>query len=58
MEADGVKYSSSGTTLSALLNGIDGVSAQGRHILIMSTEAIEQLDNALPYPWRVDIVWL
>ncbi|OJZ88845.1 hypothetical protein ASPFODRAFT_109735, partial [Aspergillus luchuensis CBS 106.47] len=50
-----VKYSSSEITLPALLNGIDGVSAQGGHILIMSTKAIEQLDNALPYPWRVDM---
>ena len=55
MEADGMKYSSSEITLSALHNGINDVSAQGGHILIMSTKAIEQLDNALPYPWRVDM---
>ncbi|KAI3017328.1 hypothetical protein CBS147347_10324 [Aspergillus niger] len=46
---------SSGITLSALLNVIDGVSAQEGRILIMTTNHIEKLDSALLRPGRVDM---
>ncbi|KAI9045864.1 uncharacterized protein KD926_007167 [Aspergillus affinis] len=46
---------SKGITLSALLNVIDGVSAQEGIILIMTTNYIEKLDDALLRPGRVDM---
>ncbi|THC88473.1 hypothetical protein EYZ11_012075 [Aspergillus tanneri] len=45
----------SGVTLSAFLNIIDGVSAQEGRILIMTTNHIERLDEALLRPGRVDM---
>ncbi|KAI9034836.1 BCS1 and AAA domain-containing protein [Aspergillus affinis] len=59
-ECDSLEYHSSerrssGITLSALLNVIDGVSAQEGRILIMTTNHIEKLDDALLRPGRVDM---
>ncbi|OJZ79746.1 hypothetical protein ASPFODRAFT_521242 [Aspergillus luchuensis CBS 106.47] len=42
-------------SLSALLSGIDDVSAREGHISIMTTNATKQLDNTLLCPERVDI---
>ncbi|GLA56269.1 hypothetical protein AnigIFM63604_006998, partial [Aspergillus niger] len=55
MEANGEKQSTNAIALSALTNGIDDLFAQGSHILIMTTNAIEQLDNALLHPWRIEM---
>ncbi|EDN04866.1 predicted protein [Histoplasma mississippiense (nom. inval.)] len=41
-------------SLSALLNALDGVSSQEGRLLIMTTNHIERLDNALIRPGRVD----
>lgn len=41
-------------TLSGLLNAIDGVSSQEGRVLIMTTNHIEHLDEALIRPGRVD----
>ncbi|KAJ5111926.1 hypothetical protein NUU61_001556 [Penicillium alfredii] len=43
-----------GITLSALLNCLDGVGAREGRILIMTTNHIEKLDEALTRPGRVD----
>lgn len=43
-----------GLTFSGLLNAIDGVMAQEGHLLIMTTNHVEQLDPALIRPGRVD----
>ena len=42
-------------TLAALLNIVDGVSAQEGRVLIMTTNHIDQLDPALIRPGRVDM---
>jgi len=42
-------------SLSALLNVIDGVAAQEGRVLIMTTNHIEKLDEALIRPGRVDL---
>lgn len=42
-------------SLSGLLNAIDGVSSQEGRILIMTTNAPQQLDRALIRPGRVDV---
>ena len=55
LECHGSERRSSGITLSALLNVIDGVSAQEGRILIMTTNHIEKLDDALLRPGRVDM---
>jgi chaperone BCS1 len=44
-----------GITLSAILNVLDGVSAQEGRILFMTTNHIEDLDHALVRPGRVDM---
>jgi chaperone BCS1 len=44
-----------GISLSALLNVIDGVASQEGRILIMTTNHIEKLDEALIRPGRVDM---
>ncbi|OJD21155.1 hypothetical protein ACJ73_07507 [Blastomyces percursus] len=41
-------------SLSALLNALDGVSSQEGRLLIMTTNHIERLDDALIRPGRVD----
>jgi chaperone BCS1 len=46
--------SKSGLTLSGLLNALDGVTSQEGRILIMTTNHIEHLDDALIRPGRVD----
>ena len=46
--------SQAGVTMSGLLNAIDGVGAQEGRILIMTTNTIENLDEALIRPGRVD----
>ena len=43
-----------GVTLSGLLNALDGVGSQEGRILIMTTNYIERLDDALIRPGRVD----
>ncbi|RDH26701.1 P-loop containing nucleoside triphosphate hydrolase protein [Aspergillus welwitschiae] len=55
LERHGSERRSSKITLSALLNVIDGVSAQEGRILIMTTNHIEKLDGALLRPGRVDM---
>lgn len=54
-ETDDHKRQSNGITLSAFLNVIDGVSAQEGRILIMTTNNIDQIDDALKRPGRVDM---
>ncbi|KAL4950835.1 P-loop containing nucleoside triphosphate hydrolase protein [Aspergillus filifer] len=44
----------SGVTLSGLLNVLDGVSSQEGRVLIMTTNHIEHLDDALIRPGRID----
>ncbi|KAJ5998010.1 hypothetical protein N7522_009670 [Penicillium canescens] len=46
--------SGSGVTLSGLLNVLDGVSSQEGRVLIMTTNHIEHLDEALIRPGRTD----
>ncbi|EGE08382.1 hypothetical protein TEQG_07492 [Trichophyton equinum CBS 127.97] len=43
-----------GLSLSGLLNAVDGVSSQEGRVLIMTTNHIEHLDEALIRPGRVD----
>lgn len=45
-------------TLSGLLNAIDGVASAEDRILFMTTNYIEQLDEALIRPGRVDLIQL
>ena len=45
----------SGVSLSALLNAIDGVSSSEGRVLIMTTNAPDALDRALIRPGRVDM---
>lgn len=49
------KQTRSLVTLSGLLNAIDGVGAPEGHVLIMSTNHIEKMDEALVRAGRVDI---
>ena len=43
-----------GITLSGLLNAIDGILAPEGHVLIMTSNHIEELDEALTRPGRID----
>jgi chaperone BCS1 len=52
--ADQEKESKSAVTLSGLLNMLDGVSSQEGRILIMTTNHIEHLNEALIRPGRSD----
>ncbi|KAI9639993.1 hypothetical protein NHQ30_011552 [Ciborinia camelliae] len=52
---NGPREQSSKISLSALLNVIDGVASQEGRILIMTTNHIEKLDEALIRPGRVDM---
>jgi chaperone BCS1 len=52
--ADQENNSSSGVTLSGLLNVLDGVSSQEGRVLVMTTNHIEHLDKALIRPGRID----
>ncbi|ESZ93219.1 hypothetical protein SBOR_6375 [Sclerotinia borealis F-4128] len=52
---NGSKEQSGKISLSALLNVIDGVASQEGRILIMTTNHIEKLDEALIRPGRVDM---
>ncbi|KAL5365876.1 hypothetical protein BJX96DRAFT_182020 [Aspergillus floccosus] len=54
IEANSDKRPSNGITLAGFLNNIDGLTANDGHILIMTTNAIEDLDDALLRPGRVD----
>ncbi|KAJ5993342.1 P-loop containing nucleoside triphosphate hydrolase protein [Penicillium sp. IBT 35674x] len=54
VDADQENESKSAVTLSGLLNVIDGVSSQEGRILIMTTNHIEHLDEALIRPGRSD----
>lgn len=49
------KPTSTGISLSGLLNAIDGVSSNEGRILIMTTNNPEELDKALVRPGRVDM---
>lgn len=53
-DTDQEKNSGSGVTLSGLLNVLDGVSSQEGRVLIMTTNHIEHLDEALIRPGRTD----
>ncbi len=53
-DADQENKSSSGVTLSGLLNVLDGVSSQEGRVLVMTTNHIEHLDKALIRPGRID----
>lgn len=44
-----------GITFSGLLNAIDGVAAQEGKVVVMTTNHIERLDEALIRPGRVDV---
>lgn len=52
---NGNKEQSGKISLSALLNVIDGIASQEGRILIMTTNHIEKLDEALIRPGRVDM---
>ncbi|KAJ6163943.1 P-loop containing nucleoside triphosphate hydrolase protein [Penicillium chermesinum] len=54
IDADQANESKSAVTLSGLLNVLDGVSSQEGRILVMTTNHIEQLDDALIRPGRSD----
>ncbi|KAJ6105168.1 P-loop containing nucleoside triphosphate hydrolase protein [Penicillium sp. IBT 18751x] len=54
VDADQENESKSAVTLSGLLNVLDGVSSQEGRILIMTTNHIEDLDEALIRPGRSD----
>lgn len=54
VDADQETESKSAVTLSGLLNVLDGVSSQEGRILIMTTNHIEHLDEALIRPGRSD----
>jgi chaperone BCS1 len=43
-----------GVTLSGLLNALDGVASQENRVLIMTTNHLKKLDEALTRPGRVD----
>lgn len=53
-DTDQENNSGSGVTLSDLLNVVDGVSSQEGQVLIMTTNHIEHLDEALIRPERAD----
>ncbi|KAJ5111738.1 hypothetical protein NUU61_001368 [Penicillium alfredii] len=53
-DTDQENNSGSGVTLSGLLNVVDGVSSQEGRVLIMTTNHIEHLDEALIRPGRAD----
>ncbi|KAF7623896.1 putative bcs1 AAA-type ATPase [Aspergillus flavus] len=55
IEANNDKRPSNGITLSGFLNNIDGLTANDGRILIMTTNAIEDLDDALLRPGRIDL---
>ena len=42
-------------TFSGLLNALDGVASSEEHIIFMTTNHLEHLDNALIRPGRVDV---
>lgn len=52
-DSDG--YSGSTVTFSGLLNALDGVASAEERILFMTTNHIDQLDDALIRPGRVDM---
>lgn len=47
--------SAKGITFSGLLNAIDGVAAQEGKVLVMTTNHIDRLDEALIRPGRIDV---
>lgn len=55
--SDGVKRSSTdkpSVTLSGLLNTLDGVASQEGRVVMMTTNYVDRLDNALIRPGRID----
>lgn len=52
-DADG--YTGANVTFSGLLNALDGVASADQRIIIMTTNYIERLDDALVRPGRVDV---
>ncbi|XP_044715344.1 ATPase family associated with various cellular activities (AAA) domain-containing protein [Hirsutella rhossiliensis] len=53
-DSDESQKSKTGVTMSGLLNTLDGVASQEGRVLIMTTNHIEKLDEALIRPGRVD----
>ncbi|KAL1589366.1 hypothetical protein WHR41_02301 [Cladosporium halotolerans] len=54
-QRDADAYSGSTVTFSGLLNALDGVASAEERILFMTTNHIDQLDDALIRPGRVDM---
>lgn len=54
-EKDRTAKTAKGLTLSGLLNALDGAQAQVGRVVIMTTNHIEALDNALIRPGRADL---
>ncbi|KAI8921745.1 P-loop containing nucleoside triphosphate hydrolase protein, partial [Entophlyctis helioformis] len=52
---DGSAAGANGISLSGLLNALDGLSASVGRVLIMTTNQIEKLDDALIRPGRIDM---
>ena len=53
VESDG--YSGATVTFSGLLNALDGVAAAEERIVILTTNHVERLDEALIRPGRIDM---
>ncbi|EGY20901.1 mitochondrial chaperone BCS1 [Verticillium dahliae VdLs.17] len=55
VSGDSEKKQGKKVTLSGLLNALDGVGSQEGRLLIMTTNYVERLDDALIRPGRVDV---
>jgi mitochondrial chaperone BCS1 len=53
LDADG--YHGANVTILGLLNALDGVASAEEHILLLTTNHVERLDEALVRPGRVDM---
>lgn len=54
-QVDGEGYAGANVTYSGLLNALDGVASAEERIILMTTNHIERLDDALIRPGRVDM---
>ncbi|KAM3421476.1 hypothetical protein BST61_g1869 [Cercospora zeina] len=54
-QVDGDGYSGANVTYSGLLNALDGVASAEERIILMTTNHIDRLDDALIRPGRVDM---
>lgn len=52
-DADG--YTGANVTFSGLLNALDGVASADQRIIVMTTNHVDRLDDALVRPGRVDV---